>query len=256
MKPSIRAALSISMALVTAGSGTPTRDHQFAQFLLGLATGAQVSAQPFATRMNNFWQAYYFQDDWKVSPTLTINFGLRYEYYQPPKQRGKATNFDLNGFVPVRQTFHGFPDIADTTDRPAALVYGDRNDFGPRIGFAWQAPQIKDFVVRGGYGIYYTPEITNSWTTLTLNPPIVQTFSFTGNAANPVDRGTRLPEPGHDQRRTIRLRSARSQSAHQLHAAMEFHHPEEAARQLLLRSRLRRLEGYPAHREFRRQPPD
>jgi hypothetical protein len=171
---------------VTAGGGTPTRDNQFAEFLLGLATGAQVSAQPFATRMNNFWQAYYFQDDWKVSPTFTLNFGLRYEYYQPPKQRGKATNFDLNGFVPARQTFHGFPDIADTTDRPAALVYGDRNDFGPRIGFAWQAPYVKDFVVRGGYGMYYTPEITNSWTTLTLNPPIVQTFSFTGNAANPV----------------------------------------------------------------------
>ena len=171
---------------VTAGGATPTRDNQFAQFLLGLATSAAVSVEPFATRMNNWWQAYYFQDDWKISPTLTINFGLRYEYYKPPIQRGKATNFDLNGFVPVRQTFHGFPDIADTSDRPAALVYSDRNDFGPRIGFAWQAPGLKDFVVRGGYGIYYTPEITNSWTTLTLNPPIVKTFSFTGNAANPV----------------------------------------------------------------------
>ncbi|MGH9674095.1 MAG: hypothetical protein ACRD44_13015 [Bryobacteraceae bacterium] len=171
---------------VTAGGGTPTRDNQFAEFLLGLATGAQVSVEPFATRMNNFWQAYYLQDDWKVRPNLTINFGIRYEYYKPPVQRGKATNFDLNGFVPARQTFHGFPDIPDTADRPEALVYGDRNDFGPRIGFAWQAPGARDMVVRGGYGIYYTPEITNSWTTLTLNPPIVQTFSFTGNAANPV----------------------------------------------------------------------
>ena len=182
---------------VTAGGAAPTRDHQFASFLLGLATSAQVSAQPFATRMNNWWQAYYFQDDWKVSSTLTVNFGLRYEYYQPPIQRGKATNFDLNGFFPVRQTFHGFPDIADTTDRPSALVYGDKNDFGPRIGFAWQAPGLKDFVIRGGYGIYYTPEITNSWTTLTLNPPIVQTFSFTGNAANPVNVETAFRQQGN-----------------------------------------------------------
>jgi hypothetical protein len=171
---------------VTAAGLTATRDHQFADFLLGLATNAQVSVQPFATRMNNFWQAYYLQDDWKLSPSLTLNFGLRYEYFQPPTQRGKATNFDLNGFVPVRQTYHGFPDIPDTSDRPAALVYPDRNDFGPRFGFAWLAPGLKDFVVRGGYGIYYTPEITNSWTTLTLNPPIVQTFSFTGSASNPV----------------------------------------------------------------------
>src|SRR6266436_957118 len=121
---------------VTSGSASPTLDHQFAQFLLGLATGAGVSVDPFATRMNNFWQAYYFQDDWKVTPNLTLNVGLRYEYFSPPVQRGKATNFDLNGFVPSRQTFHGFPDIADTKDRPDSLVYADRNDFGPRVGFA------------------------------------------------------------------------------------------------------------------------
>ncbi|MBK5291872.1 MAG: TonB-dependent receptor [Acidobacteriia bacterium] len=171
---------------VTAGGATGTRDNQFAEFLLGLATTAQVSVDPFATRMNNFWHAYYFQDDWKVAPNLTINFGMRYEYFQPPKQRGKATNFDLNGFVPVRQTFMGFPDIADTTDRPRALVYPDRNDFGPRFGFAYAVPNMRDMVVRGGYGIYFTPEITNSWTTLTLNPPIVRTFAFTGSANNPI----------------------------------------------------------------------
>lgn len=173
--------------LVTAAPGTTgTIETRFADFLLGLATGAQVSVDPFATRMNNWWHAYYFQDDWKVSQNLTLNFGLRYEYYAPPVQRGKATNFDLNGFLPVRQTFHGFPDIADTSDRPASLVYADKNDLGPRFGFAYQVPKISDLVFRGGYGIYYTPEITNSWTTLTLNPPIVQTFAFTGNATNPV----------------------------------------------------------------------
>ncbi len=181
---------------VTAGGGTPTRDHQFAEFLLGLATGAQVSIEPFATRMNNFWQAYYLQDDWKIWPTLTLNFGIRYEYFQPPKQRGKATNFDLNGFVPVRQTFTGFPDNPDTKDRPRALVYPDRNDWGPRFGFAYTVPRVKDLVVRGGYGIYYTPEITNSWTTLTLNPPIVRTFTFTGSATDPIRVETAFQGPG------------------------------------------------------------
>ncbi|MBL8210176.1 MAG: TonB-dependent receptor [Bryobacterales bacterium] len=181
--------------VVTSGSAPVTRDHQFAEFLLGLATNAEVSVEPFATRMNNQWQAYYFQDDWKVRSNLTLNFGLRYEYFAPPVQRGKATNFDLNGFVPVRQTFHGFPDIADTSDRPASLVYPDRNDFGPRFGFAYAVPKA-DMVVRGGYGIYFTPEITNSWTTLTLNPPIVRTFAFTGNAANPIPVATAFQTQG------------------------------------------------------------
>jgi hypothetical protein len=184
---------------VTGRGGTPTRDHQFAEFLLGLATSAGISTEPFATRMNNFWQAYYFQDDWKVRPNLTLNFGIRYEYFQPPKQRGKASNFDLNGFVPVRQTFTGFPDIADTSDRPRALVYGDRNDWGPRFGFAYTAPGLKDLVVRGGYGIYYTPEITNSWTTLSLNPPIVRTFSFSGSANNPIRVESAFQGPGQTQ---------------------------------------------------------
>ncbi|MGH9657020.1 MAG: carboxypeptidase regulatory-like domain-containing protein [Bryobacteraceae bacterium] len=181
---------------VTALGATGVLAHQFADFLLGLATNAQVSVEPFATRMNNFWQAYYFQDDWKLTPAFTLNFGLRYEYFAPPIQRGKATNFDLNGFVPSRQTFHGFPDIADTSDRPAALVYGDRNDLGPRIGFAWSVPRVREFVIRGGYGIYYTPEITNSWTTLTLNPPIVRTFAFSGSANNPINVATAFQSQG------------------------------------------------------------
>ncbi|MBK9168366.1 MAG: TonB-dependent receptor [Bryobacterales bacterium] len=172
---------------VTSAGRPITLDNRFAEFLLGQATNAQVSVEPFATRMNNWWQGYYFQDDWKITPRFTLNFGVRYEYFTPPIQRGKATNFDLNGFVPVRQTFFGFPDIADTSDRPSALVYPDRNDFGPRVGFAWSVPGVTDFVVRGGYGMYYTPEITNSWTTLTLNPPIVRTFAFTGNAQNPIN---------------------------------------------------------------------
>jgi hypothetical protein len=180
---------------VTAGAGTPTRDNQFADFLLGLATDAGLSVAPFATRFSNTSQAYYFQDDWKARPNLTINFGMRYEYFQPPVQHGKATNFDLNGFIPVRQTFHGFPDTPDTPG-PAALVHSDYNDWGPRIGFAYSVPGLRDLVVRGGYGIYYTPEITNSWTTLTLNPPIVSTFAFTGSANNPIRVDTAFQAQG------------------------------------------------------------
>ncbi|MEZ5400914.1 MAG: TonB-dependent receptor [Bryobacteraceae bacterium] len=174
----------------TAGGASPVREHGFAAFLLGLATGAQVSVEPFATRLNNWWQAYYFQDDWKASPNLTINVGLRYEYFQPPKQRGPTVNFDLNGAVPgftaSRQTFNGFQDIADTADRPRSLVYPDRNDFGPRIGFAYKAPFWSDFVLRGGYGMYFFPEITNTWTVLTLNPPIVKTYDFAGTFNSPI----------------------------------------------------------------------
>ncbi|HTM52117.1 MAG TPA: carboxypeptidase regulatory-like domain-containing protein [Bryobacteraceae bacterium] len=184
----------------TSGGANPVRENGFASFLLGLATAAQVSVEPFATRMNNWSQSYYLQDNWKISRTLTLNLGMRYEYFGRPVQRGKATNFDLNGavpgFVPSRQTFHGFPDIGDTSDRPSALVYNDKNNFGPRFGIAYTPAMIPDFVVRAGYGIYYTPEITNSWTTLTLNPPIVKTFDFAGTFDRPLQVATAFAAQG------------------------------------------------------------
>jgi hypothetical protein len=55
---------------------------------------------------------------------------------------------------------------------------------------------IPDFVVRAGYGIYYTPEITNSWTTLTLNPPIVKTFDFAGTFDRPLQVATAFAAQG------------------------------------------------------------
>jgi hypothetical protein len=184
----------------TSGGAPSVREYQFAAFLLGLATGAEVSVEPFATRMNNFWQAYYFQDDWKVTPNLTLNWGMRYEYFTAPSQRGTSVNFGLNGavpgFTPSAQWFKGFPDIADTQGVPTNLVNSDKNDFGPRLGFAYKMPWSQDFVVRGGYGVYYTPEITNTWTTLTLNPPIVKTFSFTGTFNNPINVETAFQGAG------------------------------------------------------------
>jgi len=178
----------------TLGGASPVRENSFASFLLGLGTAAQISADPFATRMSNFWQGYYFQDNWKVTPTLTLNLGLRYEYFSPPTQRGKITNFDLDGavpgFVPSRQIYNGFDNIQDTSGRPGSLVYPDRNDWGPRLGFAWRAPGLSDFVVRGGYGIYFTPEITNTYTVLTLNPPIVGTYQISATYDRPFQVDT------------------------------------------------------------------
>ncbi|MGH9665894.1 MAG: hypothetical protein ACRD9L_15825, partial [Bryobacteraceae bacterium] len=100
----------------TSGGAAPVRENTFASFLLGLATNAALSPDPFSNRMNHFWQSYYAQDDWKLTRNLTLNIGLRYDYFQQPVERGKITNFDLNGAVPgfivSRQIFRNFPEIA------------------------------------------------------------------------------------------------------------------------------------------------
>ncbi len=178
---------------ITSGGITPVREHAFASYLLGLVTDAAISADPFANRMNHFWQSYYVQDDWKIHPSLTINFGLRYEYFQPPVERGKLTNFELNGPVPGftvnRQLYSGFPASDNLPDSPGypkgSLIYPDRNNFGPRFGFAWKVPKISGTVIRGGYGMFYTQEISNSFTVLTLNPPIVKNTTFSSTFTQP-----------------------------------------------------------------------
>ena len=176
----------------TSGGATPNRDHAFAAFLLGLATSAEISVEPFATRMSNFWHGYYVQDDWKVKPNFTLNLGMRYEYFTVPHQNGPVGNFAMDGAVPgftaSQQWLRDIPGVADNlAGAPNEdLVSPDKNNFGPRIGFAWQPGFAQDFVVRGGYGIYFTPEITNSWTGLTLSPPIVNTFQFTGTFDQPI----------------------------------------------------------------------
>ena len=88
----------------------------------------------------------YAQDDFKLTPKLTLNYGLRYEFATPPIERdNQFANFD-----PQTGAFL-FASDGSLFDR--ALVYPDRNNFAPRFGFAY-APTDR-WVLRGAYGIFY-----------------------------------------------------------------------------------------------------
>jgi outer membrane receptor protein involved in Fe transport len=75
---------------------------------------------------------YFVQDDWRVSPRLTLNLGLRYEYQRNPEP------FNQNPLLPQ-------------TDNSV----DDRNNFGPRLGFAWDVNGDGKTSIRGGWGLYY-----------------------------------------------------------------------------------------------------
>ena len=126
----------------------------FADFLLGLPqlTSIQSGATSYNFRANSL--DFFGQNDWRVRANLTLNLGLRYEYYGPyTESNNQIANLDVaQGFTAAdvvlpgqRGTFNGA--------FPASLIRPDRGNFAPRIGIAWKPAKLT--VVRAGYGINY-----------------------------------------------------------------------------------------------------
>ncbi len=147
-----------------------------------------------ALRTNDF--AAYVTDDWKVTSRLTLNLGLRYDYYGYPTDiRGRLVNFipeqfriggPANGFVQAGNATNPIPGVPLVDD---GLVPNDRNNFAPRVGFAYTLSEENRLVVRGGYGIYYDRLSTRYANTQLLNfPYLALAVGLVNSAGAPVFR--------------------------------------------------------------------
>jgi hypothetical protein len=108
------------------------------------------------TRIRNSNYDFFAQDDIRLTQRFTLNLGVRYEYNTVLHERdGQLANFD----------------IATQTVGPkgASLYSPDRNNFAPRIGFSWDPYGIGKTVVRGGFGVFYNPQLTGAVFSLTDN---------------------------------------------------------------------------------------
>ncbi len=146
----------------------------FGDFLAGFNFVSVIGSgtNSLHNRANDF--SSFFQDDWKVNSRLTLNLGLRYDYFGPTTETdghfvgfdpSKATTTPLpavpgclatcgvavtGGFVQAGNgNLPGYPKVSD------GLVDPNYKNFGPRIGFAYQATDNGKVVVRGGYGIFF-----------------------------------------------------------------------------------------------------
>ena len=143
-----------------------------ADYLLGLPLDASESLPPTDRYLQYGDYAAFVQDDWKLSPSLTVNLGLRYEIQTQPTDRfNRQSGFDpnlekivvagnrvLTQYVPppLLTAYAPFLIPATQTNLPSrSLIFGDHNDFAPRVGFAWRPFKNNKTVVRGGYGVYY-----------------------------------------------------------------------------------------------------
>jgi outer membrane receptor protein involved in Fe transport len=115
-----------------------------------------------------FWETGIFlQDDWKVHPNVTVNLGLRYEWFgRPTEANDKLTNIILGPgadiFEQVRTATVGGVD---------QVVPDDWNNFAPRLGLSWVPFGDNRLAVRGGWGIAYERLFNNSITNIRFNPP-------------------------------------------------------------------------------------
>ncbi|MBI3281140.1 MAG: TonB-dependent receptor, partial [Acidobacteria bacterium] len=144
-----------------------------ASFLLGLPTGGYIDRNESYAQQSTY-QAWYLHDDWKITRTLTLNLGLRYEYEGPTTERYNRSNrgFDFTTPNPVQDRARAnyarspIPQIpvaefrtpggllfAGTSGQPRTLWNGNNNNWAPRIGIAWLVrPKT---ALRLGYGIFY-----------------------------------------------------------------------------------------------------
>jgi hypothetical protein len=141
-----------------AQTGSATAGNAFASLLLGYPSGGGYSVT-IASAFQQIYQGYFVQDDWRVTPKLTVNIGLRWEYESPMSERYNRQNagFDFTDPNPLQSQVTGLKLLGGllfTGSNNRLPFKRDLNNFGPRAGFSYRL--LQNTVLRGGFGVNYS----------------------------------------------------------------------------------------------------
>lgn len=137
--------------------------------------------EPNFSRSNRYHEwATYFNDSWKVKPRLTLNLGVRYEYYGTQHNANQALDSNFypgDGATRQEQIANG--QILLAKDSPIGKLWQvDKNNFAPRLGIAWDVFGDGKTSLRGGYGMAYERNFGNVTFNVIQNPPNNSTVQF------------------------------------------------------------------------------
>jgi hypothetical protein len=146
-----------------------------ASMLLSLPAVKQRQAGIPQMDLRAWGTAAFAEDSWQVTPTTTLNIGLRYEYTSPLYDKQNTnTNLIFNNGIP--SVF-----IGGQLGYPRGLMYANKHNFAPRLGIAKNLPS-KGLVLHAAYGVFFTPVDLNTWCNQRHNVPYV--FPETQQADN------------------------------------------------------------------------
>ena len=184
----------------------------FANFLLGNASSFSQSSRDIIPHLNYYNLEAYLQDDWKVTSRLTLNLGVRYSYFPSPTDSNNTlNNFDptiydpakaplisssgnfvagqgvvpatyVNGIIfPTGAACSAAQQLAPVTCSPYGSLVNpnSNNNWGPRVGLAWDPRGNGKTAIRAGYGVYYDRTLNGIWEQNAFSdPPLVQSTSI------------------------------------------------------------------------------
>src|SRR5579863_7345822 len=148
------------------GANNPDQGNPFADILVGYGDYGGIAIYP-AVENKSKETGFYAQDDWRITPKLTLNLGLRYEWSTPYNERNNLLEFSnftgnsgvtVPGLPLISGPLPGTTIFASPSDRHVPV---DRNNWGPRLGFAYQL--TPNTVVRGGAGVYYGMNVATNF---------------------------------------------------------------------------------------------
>jgi hypothetical protein len=149
----------------------------FAGFLLGIPDTSSIA---FGNADKYFRQKFinaFITDDWRMSGALTLNFGVRWEYETPTRERqGRLVNLDIA------------PDFSSITPVTGnGLIQSDRFGIQPRLSFAWRPIAASSLIVRGSYGVYRNTNVYQAIATqMAQQSPLSKSLSVQNSPSNPL----------------------------------------------------------------------
>jgi hypothetical protein len=159
-------------------------------FLLGYISTDSINPTVTRTSIVSLVQGYSVQDNWSITRNLTLNLGVRWDHF-PPWVQDDNRYADL--FTGADQVTPDHIVTAANSPYGRGLIRPNYYDFAPRLGFAWQPYGANATVIRGGYGIYFLPDIANGFFQQAEGYQAQAGAALTGNNGNGAVGAQALP---------------------------------------------------------------